>query len=378
MSASTDSPVLLVTHEFYPKRGGIATYAEEMALAAQKAGYEIEVWASNREGMLDRETPFPLRPIPNVGSLNWTCRHATATMLRTERAQVERSHLYLPEPGPIFTMMYAPILGLPKPKALSLTLHGTEILRFSRPPHRKFLFKRLLRQADRVGVVSDYNRDLLLEKFPSVDPAKICVVPGALRHDFDDPPPRKRDRLYSRCRIITVGRIHPRKGQHFVIDALARLPENLRAEVEYQIVGPIVKSGRAYADQLKQTAEASGIAVEFLGEVEDEELPQIYADADIFAMTSIQSGISIEGFGLVYLEAAACGLPVIAHRTGGVAEAVRHEESGLVIEPGDDEALTTALARLIESPQLREQMATAGKARAAELSWRANVDAHLA
>jgi len=378
MSTAEKQPVLMVTHEFYPKRGGIATYAEEMALAAQQQGYDIEVWASNREGMLARKTPFPLKPIPNTGSLGWSCRLATATLLRTHHAQVERSLLYLPEPGPIFSMMYAPFLGLPKPKALALTLHGTEILRFSRPPHRRYLFKRLLKQADRIGVVSEYNSELLLKKFPSVDPAKVRVVPGALRHDFEDPPSRKRDRLYSRCRIITVGRIHPRKGQHYVMEALARLPENLRSEVEYQIVGPIGKSGRDYAEQLKQTAEQAGVRVEFVGEVEDDALPQIYADADIFAMTSVQSGISIEGFGLVYLEAAACGLPVIAHRTGGVAEAVRHEQSGLVIEPGDGEALTAALARLIESPQLREEMAIAGKARAAELSWRTNVEAHFA
>ncbi len=367
----------MVTHEFYPKRGGIATYVEEMALAAQEMELDIEVWASNRAGMLDRKTPFPLKPIPNRGSLGWPCRFATAAMLRRHRKLVERSALYLPEPGPIFTMMYAPLLGLPKPKFLALTLHGTEILRFSRPPHRRILFNQLLRQADRIGVVSEYNRNLLLEKFPAIDPSKIRVVPGALRHDFTDPPTRKRDRLYAKVRVITVGRIHPRKGQHYVMEALARLPDKLREEVEYHIVGPIVKSGRDYAEQLKATAAQAGIPVEFVGEVEDEELPQIYANADIFAMTSIQSGISIEGFGLVYLEAAACGLPVIAHRTGGVAEAVRHEQSGLVIEPGDTEALTAALARLIESPQLREEMAKAGQARAAELSWRANVDAHL-
>ncbi len=378
MSPSTATPIILITHEFYPKRGGIATYAEEMALAAQQAGYEVNVWASNREGMLDRRTPFPLKPIANIGSLGWSCRHATATMLRTHHAEVERSLLYLPEPGPIFTMMYAPLLGLPRPKALALTLHGTEILRYSQSPHRRFLFKRLLAKTDRIGVVSEYNQRLLLEKFPATDPQKIRIVPGALRHDFANPPLRKRDHLYSRVRVLTVGRIHPRKGQHYVMEALARLPENLRSQVEYHIVGPIVKGGRDYAESLKQTAAESGIPVEFVGEVDDDELPQIYADADIFAMTSIQSGISIEGFGLVYLEAAACGLPVIAHDTGGVAEAVRHGQSGFVIKPGDEAALTNAFAQLIESPQLREEMTQAGKARVAELSWQQNVEAHFA
>lgn len=376
MSASTDQPpVLLLTHEFYPKRGGIATYAEEMARAAIDRGREIEVWASDRGGMLDRKVPFPLRAMHGHGDLGWAARRATARFLRAHREQVERSWVYLPEPGPIFAFLYASLLGIPRPAHLALTLHGTEILRFARPPHRRCLFNRLLTQADRVGVVSEHVRGLLLQHFPETNPAKLRVVPGALRHDFAQPPPRRRP-VDGKTRVITVGRIHPRKGQHFVMNALARLPEPLRAQVEYHVVGPAVKP--AYANELKATAQRAGVPVVFVGEVDDTALAQHYADADIFAMTSVQSGISVEGFGLVYLEAAVCGLPVVAHRTGGVAEAVRHGQSGFVVEPGDEPALTNSFARLIESPDLRQQMAQAGQARAAELSWAANVQAQLA
>ncbi|MGE9296239.1 MAG: glycosyltransferase family 4 protein [Puniceicoccales bacterium] len=374
MSASSPQRVILVTHEFYPKRGGIATYAEEMALAAQEMGWQVEVWASDRPGMRNRHTPFPLQPIKNKGSLDWPCRLATASKLRCNGEDLRDSLVYFPEPGPILTMMYAPVLGITRPRKLAITLHGTEILRFSRTPWRKFLFRRFLAHCDRIGVVSDYNRKLLLEKMPSVDASRIRVVPGALRHDFATPPARQRPDD-GRVRVITVGRIHPRKGQHYVMQALAALPDALRSKVEYHVVGPVVKEH--YANELKAAAQQAGVPVVFVGEVEDADLPQHYADADIFAMTSVQSGVSVEGFGLVYLEAAACGLPVIAHDTGGVAEAVRHEQSGLVVQPDDTEALTSAFARLIESPELRQQMATAGQARAAELSWKNNVAAHF-
>jgi len=374
MSAANLEPILLVTHEFFPKRGGIATYAEEMALAAHEAGWPIEVWASDRLQKTSRETPYPLQRIHNRGTLDWPCRLVTASKMRVNGKELRESVLYLPEPGPILTMMYAPLLGITRPKRLVVTLHGTEILRFRRSALRRRLFRRFLDQCDRIGVVSEYNRKLLRKKFPSVDESRIRVVPGALRHDFANPPTRKR-RPDGHVRLITVGRIHPRKGQHFVIKALAKLPKALRDKVEYHIVGPVVKS--KYAEQLKATADQAGVPVKFVGEVDDDCLPQHYVNADIFAMTSVQSGVSVEGFGLVYLEAAACGLPVVAHDTGGVAEAVRHEQSGFVLPPGDTPELTGALRRLIESPELRKKMAAAGQARAAELSWSANVDAHF-
>jgi len=375
MSAPKSESITLVTHEFFPKRGGIATYAEEMARAAQEADYPIEVWASDRPGMRERPVPFPLKPIPNRGSLDWPCRLATASKLRANGAQLREGVLYLPEPGPILTMMYAPMLGITRPRRIIITLHGTEILRFTRTPWRRALFARFLQRCDRIGVVSEYNRKLLQRKVPSVDQARIRVVPGALRRDFDAPPPRKRPDD-GRVRVLTVGRIHPRKGQHFVMQSLAQLPEAMRNKVDYHIIGPVVK--KHYVEKLQADARHAGVPVTFVGEVDDGALPQHYADADIFALTSVRSGESVEGFGLVYLEAAACGLPVVAHDTGGVAEAVRHEQSGFVVPPGKSKRLTDAFRRLLESPELRAQMAQAGKARAAELSWAHNVEAHFA
>lgn len=346
-----------------------------MALAAQAEGLSVDVWASARPGWDGRETSFALKPIWNNGRLGWPCRLATAKVLRADAEQVRESILYLPEPGPMMTLLYSSFLGLPDPRRLVLTLHGTEILRFARTPHRRWLFAKLLKRADRIGVVSEFNENLLRETFPSVEAEKIRVVPGALRHDFADPPKRKRAVDDGKVRVITVSRIHPRKGQHYVIEALAGMPKELLKKVEYHIVGPIVKS--YYADELKAKAQEAGFPVIFVGEVNDADLPQHYADADIFAMTSIQSGISVEGFGLVYLEAAVCGLPVVAHSTGGVPEAVRHGKSGFLAEPGDTKTLQKYFEDLIGSADLRQSMADAGKARAAELSWAYNVRAHF-
>jgi glycosyltransferase involved in cell wall biosynthesis len=92
-------------------------------------------------------------------------------------------------------------------------------------------------------------------------------------------------------------------------------------------------------------------------------------------MTPLPHGPSVEGFGLVYLEAAAMGLPVIAHRTGGVAEAVRGGVTGLLVEPDDRAGLAAAIRILAKDATKRADFAAAGLERVRELSWKQNVDA---
>jgi glycosyltransferase involved in cell wall biosynthesis len=103
--------------------------------------------------------------------------------------------------------------------------------------------------------------------------------------------------------------------------------------------------------------------------VSDEELDHVYDRADIFAMTSVNLADSIEGFGLVYLEASAHGLPVVAHSVGGVPEAVVDGKTGLLVPPHHPQQLTAAFARLIADPALRRQYGSAGFAWARRHTW---------
>jgi glycosyltransferase involved in cell wall biosynthesis len=110
--------------------------------------------------------------------------------------------------------------------------------------------------------------------------------------------------------------------------------------------------------------------VRLLGDVPEGELQALYAQADVFALTSIDHGHSVEGFGLVYLEASAHGLPVVAHRVGGVAEAVLDGETGLLISPDQPGALTAAFRRLLEDADLRHRLGEAGRAWARRTTWK--------
>jgi phosphatidylinositol alpha-1,6-mannosyltransferase len=365
-------PLAVLTHEFFPYRGGIAVYVEETARAAAAAGYAVTVYAPDKPELRAKTWPFEVRPVAMRGSLGWGCRLALARQIRTHFDELEKSLVWLPEPGALLTAMYLNILGKLPAKKLVLTLHGSEILRFAGRPHRHWLFQKLLNRAERVGVVSEFNRELLHKHF-RVAEEKIVVVSGALRSDFPNIMPQRQVKAPGApVTLLTVGRVHPRKGQLCVLEALAKMNPHPKSALEYLIAGPVVN--RAYQDELESLAQTCGVAVKFLGNVPDAELPALYARADIFIMTPVPHGPSIEGFGLVYLEAAAAGLPVIAHRTGGVAEAVRDGVTGLVVSPEDRAELGAAIRLLGDDPAKRIQLGEAGRARVRELSWTKNVE----
>jgi phosphatidylinositol alpha-1,6-mannosyltransferase len=172
-----------------------------------------------------------------------------------------------------------------------------------------------------------------------------------------------RDRLV----ILTVGRLHPRKGQLETLQALLALPAADRAQIEFRLIGADYKGG--YQRVLEAAAALADFPVRFLGDLDDAQLDAGYAEADIFALTSISHKLSIEGFGLVYLEASAHGLPVVAHAIGGVGEAVVDGTTGLLVPPGDPAALTAAFSRLINDSALRLQLGGAGRAWARRHHW---------
>jgi phosphatidylinositol alpha-1,6-mannosyltransferase len=119
--------------------------------------------------------------------------------------------------------------------------------------------------------------------------------------------------------------------------------------------------------RIERLVRSSGAPVRLLGEVPDERLPHLYGSADVFAMVCRDRwfGLEQEGFGIVFLEAAACGIPQIAGRSGGAADAVVHGETGLVVDdPHDSGQVAAALRRLLSDDALRRRMGRAARRRA--------------
>jgi len=166
--------------------------------------------------------------------------------------------------------------------------------------------------------------------------------------------------------VATVGRLEPRKNQVGVIQAVAKLVAQGK-DIHYVIAGagdgrPVVE--RTIADCGMQAH------VTLLGGVSDRDVRALYHACDVFAMPSIQYGPSIEGFGIVFLEAAAAGKPSIAGTAGGSCDAVVHGSTGLVVDGTDIEAIASALATFYDRPGLRKAYGQAGQERARqEFDW---------
>jgi glycosyltransferase involved in cell wall biosynthesis len=351
MSASSPAlPLTIITHEFFPMKGGIATFVEEMARGCHDLGHRVEVWAPRTTHPLDHRFPYPVYRVPVRGTQDLTCQFRMLREILRQRHRLRPGILYLPEPGPILAMMHLNFLGAFRPARLALTLHGSEVLRFASRPVLRMLTRRLLRTTDRITTPSLYTRDLVLAHFPEAA-SKTVVTAGAPRAGFFDrqlPRIRTSDKVV----IVSVGRLHPRKGQMHVLEALDRLPDDVARQVEYWIVGRSVRGG--YEAELRRRARHLKVPVTFYGNIDK----------------SVQHGRSVEGFGLAYLEASSFGLPVVGHAVGGVPEAVRDGETGLLVPPGDTAALTSALERLIVDRALRERLGARGLAWARSHSWR--------
>lgn len=366
MNLEAQAPVYFVTHEFFPHKGGIATFTEEMARATVSLGIEVEVWAQANPTEAERRWPFTVKRLPLKGTHDLSCQLKLARHMIRHRRALRKATVYLPEPGPMLTMMMLGWARAFRPRRLLLTFHGSEILKFSCSSVIRPMARRLINAADAVTTLTNYTQRLLLEHFPEAD-GKAILTPGALRSDFEVSPAIARSSGKDRTIVLTVARLHPRKGQSVVLEALTALPESVREKTEYWIVG--IGKNTPYERELRERAANAGLTVKFLGDVTNRELSWIYDEADIFAMTSIQHGHSVEGFGLVYLEAAAHGLPVVAHRVGGVPEAVVDNHTGILVPPMHIPSLTLALRRLITNPSLRRTFGENGREWAARNCW---------
>ncbi len=363
--------VIVASYEFFPRKAGISIYVQEMAKSLQERGFDVTVWAPFAPEIRERHFPYPVRTLPFKGTQGWISRIAFACYLIRDRQEIGRSILFLPEPGPIRAMMYLLLLPLFRPARLVVALHGTEIHSLSSFFHRRLLFRRLLERADRIGVVSDFTRRLLEDRFPTLQ-GRAVVTANALRTDLPREIPEPEQESNNKI-ILTVARVYPRKGQIYVLQAIRKLPAEERAKTVYWIVGPA--NTKRYLRRLVAYATKYELKIKVFGEVDDGALSRIYKQADIFAMTSVPYNRSVEGFGLSYLEASSFGLPVVGFRFGGVGEAVKDGETGLLCDQHDTNELARNLFKLLTDKGLRQKLGRSGELWARRNSWLENADA---
>ena len=362
---------IIITHEFAPFRGGVATYCVEAARAAVALGHAVEVWTPGSGGAAWEEGVRVVRlggrPSLRLGNL---LRFAAAIFRR--RAALRGCRVILASVGAQLIFLQFHRLGLLRGIEAVPLFHGSEILRYEQSRSLNAPAKRWLATRPGVFAASRHVRRLLLESGLLPSGKEVTVAPCALRGDLSSRAEVAEPAISLQARpvrVLTLARLHPRKGQLDTVKALAALPAAMRRGLVYQLGGGLDGGGAAYFHEVEQACRKGDVTLDYLGEIADERLAEVYAQCDLYVMSSRTLPRSVEGFGMTYLEAGAFGKPVVGYRTGGVAEAVREGESGLLVDEGDIAALSAALGKLVGDAALRQTMGEAGRLHAQARSW---------
>jgi phosphatidylinositol alpha-1,6-mannosyltransferase len=356
---------LLVTNDFPPRPGGIQSFVHQLAVR-QPPG-SLVVYASSWPGAaaFDARQPFPV------------VRDRTSMLLpipRVARRAVELARAYGCEA--VWFGAAAP-LGLLAGslrrragvrRAVALT-HGHEV-GWAALPGARAVLRRIGRAQDVVTYLGEYTRVRLARVLAGQTELRQ-LVPGvdldAYHPEVDGSAVRRRYRLAGRPVVVCVSRLVPRKGQDTLIRALPALRRRV-PDATLLVVGDGPDRAR-----LIRLARDAGVApaVVFTGSIPTPELPAHYAAGDVYAMPcrTRRGGLDVEGLGIVYLEASATGLPVVAGDSGGAPDAVRAGETGFVVAGRDRAAVVDRLAALLTDRELATRMGAAGRAWV-ESQWR--------
>ena len=363
MNQSSD--VVLVTHEFPPIRGGAGILCQEIAEGAHKIGINIELLVPEGSEIQDN---FKTTILPWRGNQSWKSSIQLFLFLRKFLKKAEnKTILHIADPGVCRSFMRLGFL-FPRNARLIITIHGSELLKFSRNPIEKFCFGNLLLKCEKIHLLSRFNYEKCLRLFP-LTKKKLKVIRGAPSRVVEvkgSTAFKKKDK--SKLVLLCVGRIHPRKGQLELIEAVSKLPEDIISNLNLIFVGPVVS--KSYFSKIKKESQNFKGAIEFKGDLLVEDLRGCYQNADIFCLCPTVQKKSVEGFGLVYLEASSFGLPILATRTGGIEDAVIDGQTGLIADHKTPDELCEKLLELVMNENLRKKLGENGKVWANQHTWK--------
>ncbi|MEV6519945.1 glycosyltransferase family 4 protein [Micromonospora chalcea] len=359
------SRTLLITNDFPPRPGGIQSFVHNLAVR-QPPG-SVVVYASSWRGAekFDADQPFEV------------VRERTRVLLPTpliarRAARLARAYdcdtVWFGAAAPLGLLATGLRRRAGIRRAVALT-HGHEVGWAALPGARSAL-RRIGRGVDVTTYLGEYTRTRLARVLDGLTELRR-LAPGVdvetYHPDVDGTEVRKRLGLADRPVVVCVSRLVPRKGQDMLIRALP--------EIRRRVPGAalLVVGGGPYRSTLEKLARQAGLEhdVVFTGSVPSDALPAHYAAGDVYAMPcrTRNRGLDVEGLGIVYLEAGATGLPVVAGDSGGAPDAVRDGETGYVVSGRDVAQLADRVATLLADRDLARQFGAAGRAWV-EREWR--------
>ena len=349
--------VLVVTNDFPPRQGGIQTFVA--ALLDRLPAADLVVLASTSPGAAEHDATLPYRVV----------RMPTAMLLPTRGAARAAQRLAREHRAETVVFGAAAPLGLLAPglrragvRRLVGITHGHETGWVALPGARQLL-QRIAGGLDVLTYISRYTHDRLApavgrrttmaQLSPGVDVE--LFHPGVngtgvrAEHGLGDAPV-----------VVCVSRLVPRKGQDVLVEGWPQvLTRHPRARL-------LLVGGGPSEDRLRRAVADAGLgdSVVLTGGVPAARLPAYYAAGDVFAMPcrTRRGGLDVEGLGMVFLEAAACGLPVVAGTSGGAPEAVQEGVTGHVVDPRSASTVAATIADLLDDPARAAAMGAAGRA----------------
>jgi phosphatidylinositol alpha-1,6-mannosyltransferase len=360
---------LIVTNDFPPRPGGIQAFLHNMALRLDPERLVVyaSTWKRGREGAeataaFDAEQPFTV------------VRDRTTMLLPTPGATrravgLLREHgctsVWFGAAAPLGLM--APALRRAGAERLVATTHGHEA-GWAQLPAARQLLGRIGEGTDTLTYLGEYTRSRIARALTPEAAARMVQLPPGVDEKTFHPGSggdevRARLGLTDRPVVVCVSRLVRRKGQD-------TLPRILAAEPDTVL---LVVGGGPYEQDLRRLARETGVAgsVRFTGAVPWAELPAHYGAGDVFAMPcrTRRGGLDVEGLGIVYLEASATGLPVVAGDSGGAPDAVLDGETGWVVRGGSPQDAADRIVTLLGDAALRARMGERGRAWVEE-KWR--------
>jgi phosphatidylinositol alpha-1,6-mannosyltransferase len=352
--------VLLVTNDFPPRPGGIQAYLEALTTNLAEMGeHTLTVYAPRwkRAEQYDSNAPFEV------------VRHPGTLMLPVPGVDARMRELIAAHDVDTVWFGAAAPLGLLARRArqagadrVVASTHGHEV-GWSMLPVARPALRRIGEDSDVVTYISRYTRDRFASAFgprtalehlpPGVDAERFRPDAGA-RAEL-----RARYGLGERPVILCLSRLVPRKGQDMLIRALP----TIRSQIDGAAL--VIVGGGPYLPTLRRLASSLDAAdhVIFTGGVAPAELPAHHAMADVFAMPcrTRGAGLDVEGLGIVYLEASASSVPVVAGQSGGAPESVQEGRTGFVVDGRSIDQIADAVSRILKDPDLAARMGAAGR-----------------
>ncbi|KUL55164.1 alpha-(1-2)-phosphatidylinositol mannosyltransferase [Streptomyces sp. NRRL F-4489] len=362
------SRTLIITNDFPPRQGGIETFVH--AMASRFPRDEVVVYTSSEPGAAEHDAALPYPVIRDPARTLLPTPRATSRAVALVR-RYECDSVWFGAAAPLGLMAgrLRREAGVARTVA---TTHGHEVW-WARTPGARLLLRRIGAQTDVMTYLGASTRAPIAAAIgPAAAHRMARLAPGvdtaAFRPGLDGRPVRERYGLTGRRVILCAARLVPRKGQDTLIRALPLIRRWI-PEATLLLVG-----GGPDEERLRRLVSAEMVddAVVFAGAHAHDALPAFYAAADVFAMPcrTRRCGLEVEGLGIVFLEAAAAGLPVLAGDSGGAPDAVQDGQTGHVVDGRSPDAVVERLVAMLIDRDAARDMGEKGRVWvAAEWGW---------